>query len=148
MRQKQINLLIAKEEETVAEKRLKKIIPIAAAIFLSIFIIFYIISIIIIQLNIKDHDRVKAEVELMERKISLQKPSESIYLTTINVLKTIQKILNSDTKIIINNLPILFKIQDEDTYLTSSSIDKNGMVGFSVNSYSIDTLQKFVDQLK
>ena len=148
MAKKLINLLIEVQPDSPGIRRLKKIAPITSIFVLAVFIVFYVLSLVYVQINIRNYNQIKSQADLLEKKIASLKSSESLYITTIGVLDKIKNILSKDTKIIANTMPALFKIQGDNSVITTSSIDNSGPVGFTVKAESLNALENFINELK
>ncbi|OGG06934.1 hypothetical protein A3D05_06665 [Candidatus Gottesmanbacteria bacterium RIFCSPHIGHO2_02_FULL_40_24] len=147
MKHKSINLLPDIEEDSSYLRRIKKIAPIIAGTSLIIFLVFYSVSLLYVQQNLREFNRINTEIDLLERKISLEKPRESVYLTSISVLETIKKVLSADSKIIINILPVIINTPDTGILLSQATIDQSGKVSLTISAPSIDTLEIFVSEM-
>ena len=104
-------------------------------------------SLLYVQQNLREFNRINTEIDLLERKISLEKPRESVYLTSISVLETIKKVLSADSKIIINILPVIINTPDTGILLSQATIDQSGKVSLTISAPSIDTLEIFVSEM-
>ena len=148
MAKKLINLLIEAKPEPEAIKRLKKISPIASISFLAVYVVLQVISLLYVQVSAKEYNSLKDRSDQLEKKIADSKATESLYVSTIGVLEKIKNILSKDTNTINNTLPVLFKIQNNNSVITTSSIDSGGSVGLFVKTSSLETMENFVENLK
>lgn len=148
MARKTINLLISRQEETLAYQRLRKFSPIVAATFLTLFLITYLISLIYISVNSRDYNNLKSEVEISEKRVSDNKATEGVYLATVNLLDLIKKIKNQEAQEVAVIFPELYSLQSSNTYINTAAIDNKGAVNLNITSFSLDSLEELVNQLK
>lgn len=148
MAKKLINLLIESTPEPPIYRILKRISPVISISSLVLFIILYFLSLLYVQFNLKEYNQIEAKTDILEKKISTKKSTESIYISTVGILDTINRILVKDSKIIINNLPAIFDIQKKGILITSSALDNSGPVGLTVKTGSSESLLNFIEELE
>lgn len=148
MARKTINLLILRQEETLTYRRLRKTAPIIAGIFITLFLIAYLVSLVYISSNVRDYNNLKSQVENLENSVAQKKATEGVYLATVNVLDLIKKIKNQDSEKVAVIFPELYNLANSNTYINTASIDNKGNVNINLTSYSLDSLEELVNQLK
>jgi len=148
MAKKLINLLIEVQPEPAAIRSLRRFIPTFSLTLLVIYIILQISLLAYIKLNLNEYNKIQKEVQRLENGIAIAKSRESLYITSIGILDKIKKILDSDTKIISNTLPVLIKIQSSDVLIDTITIDNSGPAGFTVKTSNVTVMEDLVSELR
>lgn len=141
-----INLLIEKQQEPLLYRRLKIILPVSAVVFLLIFLILYFVSISYLRSNSSDFNQMKAKLVSLEQKISAQKNTEGIYTLSAVKLDLINQILTKNPSLT-NVIAEIVGLPIEGVDIKYVSIEKNGDINFLLETYSIDTLETFINLL-
>lgn len=143
MEKRSVNLIIQKSKESPLFIKLKLMLPIVATVSLSLFVIFFLSSIIYINRNNSEFNASKTQIENLEKKISGNKNTEGIYTLTVSRIKTISQ-LGSGNK---NYALLLFnvmKLESNGVNITQTSIDKKNNVTMAVSASSSAALDEFV----
>ena len=147
MAKKLINLLIEVQPEPLAVRRFRRVIPTFSITLLVVYIVLQISLLAYIKLNLNEYNKIQKEVQRLENRIAIVKSRESLYITSIGVLDKIKKILDSDTKIISNTLPVLINIQSSDVFMDTITVDNNGPAGFTVKTSNVTVMENLVNEL-
>lgn len=143
---KSVNLLLKQFSEPPFVSKLKIILPILAAVSLTLFVTIFLISIYYVNNNTAQFNLVRKEVDIIEQKIAGEKNIEGIYTLTLARLNVLNQILTSRrefSKLIteIDNL------QQDGISLVSASVDENNNIALSLNVSSSEGLDRLVDLL-
>lgn len=147
MQKHSVNLIIKRSNEPPIITKLKVILPIAAVVSLTLFVIFFFSSIIYISRNNQEFNSLKTQITNLEKLISAAKNTEGIYTLTVSRVKTIDQ-LNSTHKNYFNLLTEIKKLQLSGINLTQVTIDKKNAVVLAVSASSSASLDNFVTTLE
>lgn len=146
MQKHSVNLVIAREEESPHLVKLKKILPIVAAVSLCLFVIFFFSSLVYISRNREEFNSLKVQVDNLEKKISQQKNTEGIYTLTVARVKTIIDLQNGN-KNFAKLLSEINKLQSSGVFFSQATVDKKNTVTVAMIASSSSVLDDFVATL-
>lgn len=145
MKRQTVNLVISKTEDPTLHK-LKIILPLIAAISLSIFVIIFMVSIIYVNSNIKGYNQLKAEAETLEKRIASVKNSEGIYTLTSERLRVIKELTGLNRNFY-NLVSKVDELQSGGINIYSAVSDGAGSLSLSLTASSASDLDNIVTQL-
>lgn len=146
MQKHSVNLVIAKEEESPLLIKLKKILPIVAAVSLCLFVIFFFSSLVYISRNREEFNSLKLQIDNLEKKISQAKNSEGIYTLAVARVKTIADLQNGN-KNFAKLLSEINKLQSSGIFFSQATVDKKNAVTVAITASSSAMLDDFVKTL-
>lgn len=145
---KSVNLILKQFKEPPFLRKLRVILPILAGITLTLFVIFFLISVHYVNNNTYQYNAVKKEVDIIEQKIIAQKNVEGIYTLTFSRLNVLNEILASASRKDFSKLVAeVDSLQQEGINLVSTSVDENSNVLLSLTVSSSGELDRLVDLL-
>lgn len=146
MQKHTVNLLIKKQEDSPLLLKLKKILPVLAAVSLSLFVIFFFSSLVYINRNQEEFKSLKRETDNLEKKISQQKNIEGIYALTLSRVKIIGDLQNG-YKNFAKLISEIDKFQSNGVVFSQTMIDKKNAVTITTIASSSGALDDFVAAL-
>lgn len=146
MQKHSVNLVIARAEESPLLIKLKKILPIVAAVSLCLFVIFFFSSLVYINRNREEFNSLKLQIDNLEKKISQAKNAEGIYTFTVARVKTIGDLQNGN-KNFTKLLSAINKLQTNGMFFSQTTVDKKNAVTIATIASSSSALDGFVTTL-
>lgn len=141
-----VNLLIKHESESPLVLKLKVYLPIAAVVGLTLFVVFFLISIIYINNNNQEFNALKLQIETLEKRISTYKNSEGMYTLTVSRINTITQ-LSQGRKNFASLISEIPKLQFNGLEINQTSLDKKNNLTLAVTASSSGTLDEFISLL-
>jgi hypothetical protein len=141
-----INLLVEKAKDPEIVIKLKKVLPIVAAILTPIFLIFYFVTLIYLNLNVRKYQSEQNEIKRFEDKLKSAQTKEGQYIFTKQLLTqiaSIQKIKKDYYKFFktINNLG------NPQISISNVTVSDKNEVDVSISAYDVYVLEEFINEI-
>lgn len=143
---KSVNLIIEEKIELSIVRKLRKILPVAAALSLFLFAIIFFTSLIYVNNNLRDFNLLKKDIETLEGKITALKKTEGIYNITTAKLFALEQIL-SQKKSFYKVLENIDNLQKNYITISSVTIDSDSNISFGVTASSSSQVDDFINLL-
>ena len=146
MQKIKLNLIIIGVRETALLKHFKIILPLVAGFLFLIFVIAFGISLLYVNKNITEFNRLKKEAEKLNQDIAVQKNIEGVYTITAQRVSVLAKLLDN-YKNFSNLISEIQSLNSDNIKINASTFDQKGDVAFSLVASNSASLDNFVSLL-
>lgn len=143
MTKRSVNLILPIKPEPPFLKKLRVFLPIIAGIMIFIFVVVFGITLVFLKIQSGEYEKMRAESQELETKISSQKSEEGLYLITYRMISAIEKIISKSTTF--NGFVTeVSAFNTNQMNLTEFSIDSEGSVKITVMAQDADSLTNLI----